>query len=204
MQASLVDVFQIRPAALHDLPGAYRACLLTGDSGRDGSGLYRDPDLLGHVYVGPYIVGQPGTELVLTDADGIAGYLLAADDTRAFEAWAATRWWPALRERYPMRSDGTLEAELIGYIHQPPRVPDAVVHEFPAHLHIDLMERARGVGLGRALVQRLLDDLHGRDIRGVHLDVAADNLNGIGFYRHLGFREVHRAPTSVLMGLHLD
>ena len=123
MQASLVDVFQIRPAALHDLPGAYRACLLTGDSGRDGSGLYRDPDLLGHVYVGPYIVGQPGTELVLTDADGVAGYLLAADDTRAFEAWAATRWWPALRERYPMRSDGTLEAELIGYIHQPPRVP---------------------------------------------------------------------------------
>ncbi len=197
-------MFRIRHATLQDLPGAYRVCLLTGDSGRDASTLYTNVDLLGHVYVGPYVVGRPGTQLVLTDADGVAGYLLAADDTRAFEAWTAAEWWPSLRERYPRRDDGTPEAELIGLIHEPAMAPDEVVDAFPAHLHIDLLERARGHGLGRALVEQLLADLRERGVRGVHLDVAVDNANGIGFYRHLGFGEVGANPGSVLMGLHLD
>jgi ribosomal protein S18 acetylase RimI-like enzyme len=78
-----------------------------------------------------------------------------------------------------------------------------VVDEFPAHLHIDLLERARDQGLGKVLVERLLGDLRERGIPGVHLDVAADNPNGIGFYRHLGFFEVGVQPGSVLMGLRL-
>ena len=195
---------RIRPAALSDLPGTYRVCLLTGDSGRDGSALYDDPDLLGHVYVGPYVVGVPGTELVLVDSLGVAGYLLSADDSRAFERWADAEWWPGLRDRYPRRDDDSLDAEVIGLIHEPPRAPDEVLDEFPAHLHIDLVERARGQGMGRTLVEHLLADLRSRGIHGVHLDVAADNPNGQGFYHHLGFHEVHSRPGSVLMGLRLD
>lgn len=193
----------IRAATLHDLPGAYRVCLETGDSGRDGSALYHDPDLLGHVYVGPYIVGQPGTELVLVDEFGVAGYLLAADDSRTFEAWADAAWWPPLRDRYPLRNDGSLDAELISIIHEPPRAPDSVMSAYPAHLHIDLAERARGQGLGRALIERLLVDLRERGVGGVHLDVAADNLNAAAFYRHLGFQGLAPAPES-LMGIRLD
>ena len=193
----------IRPAALHDLPGAYRVCLLTGDSGRDATGQYRNADLLGHVYVGPYIVGRPGTELVLADADGIAGYLLAADDTRAFEAWAEAEWWPPLRERYPHRDDDSPEATLVRLIHQPVRAPEQAVRDYPAHLHIDLLERARGQGLGRQLIEGLLDDLRARGVRGVHLDVAAANQNAIGFYGHLGFAVINEDPGGLLMGMRL-
>ncbi len=196
-------MISIRRAAILDLPGAYRACLRTGDAGRDATGLYLDPDLLGHVYVGPYLVGQPGVGLVPVDSAGVAGYLLAALDTRAFEAWAEAEWWPALRDRYPPRDEATPDAELVRIIHAPPRAPDALVDEFPAHLHIDLLERARGQGLGRSLVETLLADLRARGVPGVHLDVAADNELAIGFYRHLGFREVQPLPTSVLMGLRL-
>jgi len=196
-------VISIRRTALHDLPGAYRACLHTGDAGRDATRLYLDPDLLGHVYVGPYIVGQPGVGLVPVDEQGVAGYVLAALDTRAFEAWAEAEWWPALRIRYPLRDEATPDAELVRIIHAPPRAPDVVVDAFPAHLHIDLLERARGQGLGRSLVETLLADLRTRGVPGVHLDVGADNANAIGFYRHLGFHEVQPLPTSVLMGLRL-
>jgi ribosomal protein S18 acetylase RimI-like enzyme len=196
-------VTDIRPAALHDLPGAYRVCLLTGDSGRDASTLYRNGDLLGHVYVGPYIVGRPGTELVLTDADGIAGYLLSTDDTRAFEAWAEAEWWPPLRERYPLRDDASRESALVRLIHQPERARDVVVREYPAHLHIDLLERTRSKGLGRSLIERLLVDLRERGIQGVHLGVAADNHNAIGFYGHLGFTVIDEDPDGPLMGMRL-
>src|SRR5213075_2470619 len=67
----------IRHATVHDLPGVYRVCLLTGDAGKDATALARDPDLLGHVYVGPYVVGEPGLSLVVADDSGIAGYCLA-------------------------------------------------------------------------------------------------------------------------------
>ena len=178
-------------------------CLETGDSGRDGSALFQDPDLLGQVYVGPYIVGQPGMELVLMDESGVAGYLLSADDSRAFEAWAEAHWWPPLRARYPLRNDGSLDAEVISIVHEPPRAPEGVIRDYPAHLHIDLAVRARGQGFGRVLIERLLADMRARGVRGVHLDVAVENTNAAAFYRHLGFQGLAPTPES-LMGLRLD
>jgi len=193
----------IRPATLEDLPGAYRVCLLTGDAGEDASAQYRDPDLLGHVYVGPYVVGQPDHALVVVDAEGVAGYCLAAPDTRAFEAWAEAAWWPPLRASYPILRDGSPDAALIRLIHAPALAPEALVREFPSHLHIDLLAAARGVGLGRDLVERQLASLRDHRSPGVHLEADATNGNAIAFYRHLGFAEVERFGDSVRMGLRL-
>jgi ribosomal protein S18 acetylase RimI-like enzyme len=196
----------IRAALPMDLPGAYRVCLLTGDSGRDGTALFRNPDLLGHVYVGAYIAGVPDLALVVADEEGIAGYCLAAADTRAFESWCEAHWWPVLREQYPLPDDdaaSTPDGELVAAIHAPPHAPEAIVADYPAHLHIDLLERTRGLGFGRRLVERQLRDLRARGVAGVHLDVAADNANAIAFYGHLGFVTVHRLEASLLMGLRL-
>jgi len=199
-------MLQIKEAGLPDMAGAYRTCLLTGDAGKDGSGRYRDPDLLGHVYVGPYLVRGRGSQLVLVDEAGTAGYLLSADDTLDFEAWAEEHWWPWLRTRYPLPSFGAADpdAELIRLIHSPPRTPQALADEYPAHLHIDLEERARGTGLGRRLIERLLRDLRDRGVPGVHLGVDDTNANAIGFYGHLGFRELEAEPGELIMGMHLD
>jgi len=195
---------RIEAASLHDLPGAYRVCLLTGDAGQDASAVYRDPDLIGHVYVGPYLAHGSGTQLVVVDEAGVCGYLLSADDTSAFESWAERSWWPPLRSRYPILDDGSRDAELVRLIHAPESTPPELSDDYPAHLHIDLLERARGRRLGRRLIERLLEELRGRGVPGVHLGVDASNANGIGFYDHLGFREVAREPGGILMGLRLD
>ena len=199
----------IRAATLQDLPGTYRVCLLTGDAGLDATALFRNPDLLGHAYVGPYLVGQPDLALVVADSEGVAGYCLVASDTRAFEAWAETAWWPALRAQYPLPgdasadagSDTSADAEIIRLFHTPPRAPDAVVDEYPAHLHIDLLARARGHGHGRTLVERQLASLRRQGVHGVHLDVATENADAIEFYRHLGFVEIGRLESSIVMGM---
>jgi len=199
-----VDPMQlIRAATVQDLPGIYRVCLLTGDAGQDASEQFRNPDLLGHVYVGPYVVGQADLALVVIDPEGVAGYCLAARDARAFEAWAEAAWWPLLRDQYPIRDDGSPDAEVIRLFHSPPRAPDAVVREYPAQAHIDLLARVRGRGCGRELMERQLESLRRQGAPGVHLDVAADNANAIAFYRHLGFVEVERLETSILMGMRL-
>ncbi len=195
-------MLRIERAGLHDLPGAYGVCLQTGDAGQNATDLYRDPDLLGHVYVGPYLARGAGTQLVAVDEAGVAGYLLSADDTAAFEAWAEREWWPPLRERYPLIDDGSRDARLIGMIHRTQRTPSELVADYPAHLHIDLLARTRGSGLGRALIERLLSELRERGVGGVHFGVDERNTNAIGFYEHLGFG---RLPDSgVLMGKRLD
>jgi ribosomal protein S18 acetylase RimI-like enzyme len=194
----------VRPATPDDLPGIYRVCLRTGDSGRDATGLWRDEDLLGLVYCGPYVMGQPDLALVVEDEDGICGYFFGAQDTRAIEAWEEASWWPPLRERYPPIADGSLEAGLIDVIHHPPLAPESVVAAYPAHLHIDLLEHVRGQGLGRRLIEWLLARLRERGVPGVHLEVAKDNANGIAFYEHLGFRVLQPHGDALLMGLRLE
>jgi ribosomal protein S18 acetylase RimI-like enzyme len=195
----------VRTAQPADLPGTYRVCLLTGDSGRDASAQFRNPDLLGHVYVGPYIVGERPFSLVVADEEGIAGYCLAALDTTAFAAWADAEWWPALRAQYPLPSPGdrSPDAEITRLIHEPPAAPPDVVAAYPSHLHIDLLERARGTGLGRALIERQVARLREHGSAGVHLDVAADNANAIAFYRHLGFMDVRAGDDGRLMAMRL-
>ena len=195
---------RIRPATPHDLPGAYRVCLLTADNGRDASATYRNPELLGHVFVGPYVVGSPEHAKVVADEDGTAGYLFGAADTRAFAAWAEAEWWPQLRAQYPRRDDGSPDADTIRLIHEPPMAPDDVVAAYPSHLHIDLLERARGRGLGRVLIDGLLAELRDRGSAGVHLAVGEHNDNAIAFYRHLGFEALRPDDGALLMGLRLD
>jgi len=196
-------MLRIEPASLLDLPGAYRVCVGTADRGDDASHLHGDPDLLGHVYVGPYLARGAGTQLVVVDAVGVCGYLLSTDDTDAHHAWAEAHWWPALRARYADPEAEPSDAWLVRQIHLPPRPPAEVVARYPAHLHVDLLARARGAGLGRVLIERLLGELQGRGVRGVHLGVDPANANAIGFYRHLGFADLQLLPDELVMGLRL-
>ncbi len=193
----------IRRAALHDLPGTYRVCLQTGNAGSDATTLYRNPDLLGHVFVGPYVVGQASLARVVADAEGVAGYLLGAEDSVAFAAWAEAQWWPTLRGQYPRTDGSSADDAIIRLIHTPPRAPAGIIAAFPSHLHIDLLPRAQGQGLGRALIEGLVETLRMTGSGGVHLEVGADNQNAIEFYRHLGFGELHRDGESVFMGMQL-
>jgi ribosomal protein S18 acetylase RimI-like enzyme len=191
----------IRAATLDDLPGAYRVCLRTGDAGKDASRQFQDPDLLGHVYVGPYVVGEPELALVAADDDGVAGYCLAARDTRAFSDWAEREWWPPLRARYPRRADGTSDGDVIDLLHDPPVLDAAILDRYPAHLHLDLLERARGQGIARRLLERQLEQLSAVGARACHLVVAASNANAIAFYRHLGWRVVEERDEEWVMSI---
>lgn len=173
---------EIRAAGLRDHPGAYRVCHETGSPGAG-----QNPDLLGHVYVGAYLANQADLARVIVDPLGVAGYLFGCDDTRAFEAWCEREWWPPLRAQYPLEGAAPVDADLIGQVHSPSRAPDAVVADFPAHLHIDFLERARGHGHGRVLIEWLCSELAGRGVPGIHLGVGLDNDNAIEFYAHLGF-----------------
>ena len=192
----------IRQAALQDLPGVSRVCLLADEpdwpgpaSAIDGDPP-RNPDLLGHVYAAPYVVGQPDLAWAAVDAQGVAGYVLGCADTRAFEQWCESNWWPVWREQYSVDAVAAADREVTGLLHPPPHSPDVIVADHPAHLHIDLLPRAIGTGTGRRMIETLLSALTARGVPGVHLGVGRDNAHAIGFYEHLGFtRRLDDGPT---------
>jgi ribosomal protein S18 acetylase RimI-like enzyme len=195
----------LRPYRPADRDALYDLCLRTGNLGDDASADHADPELLGHVYVGPYLELEPGLAFVLHHREDPAeplGYVVGTADTARFEAACEERWWPALRERHRAAPPvpGTRDAGLVRMIEAGLRTDADWLPSHPAHLHINLRAEARGGGGGRALVTRLLDELAARDVPGVHLVVAAANAGGIAFYRRLGFTVLDELPSDVRMG----
>jgi ribosomal protein S18 acetylase RimI-like enzyme len=181
-------VAQIRPCAPGDLDALYAICLQTGDHGADATAQYRDPRIIGEIYAAPYATLEPALAFVAEDADGVAGYILGTADTRAFEARCEAEWWPRLRTVHPNPrgtppGDWTWDQKRAFQIHRPFPIPDPVVAAAPAHLHINLLPRLQGQGMGKAMLDTWLWAAGGR----AHLGCDVENLRAQRFYDAYGF-----------------
>ncbi|MCU1440452.1 MAG: hypothetical protein JWP85_1449 [Rhodoglobus sp.] len=157
------------------------------------------------MYVGPYVEFAPQYAWVVDIAGSVAGYVLGVAGTATFQRTCERLWWPALRERYPLGSfpSGSEDDNVVRLIHEPPIAPIALLHDYPAHLHIDLGPEAQGLGLGGALIGTLLDALTADGVRGIHLGVSPANARAVGFYEHLGFEVLERSTGGLTLGMRL-
>ncbi len=201
---------RIRPYQPQDLAAVYEVCLRTGDAGRDASHLIDDPDILGHLYVGPYVTLEPELAFVLEDAQGVCGYVLGALDSERFEQRFRCEWLPRLRPRYPAPSgepaSWSATEQLYHRLHHPGSDLPEALRTYPSHLHIDLLERAQGRGHGRRMMRRLLSALREHGSYGVWLGVDRRNERAIGFYRTVGFMTIasgYEASTTLFMAMPL-
>ncbi|MEI6098565.1 MAG: GNAT family N-acetyltransferase [Alphaproteobacteria bacterium] len=202
--AELPEGFLIRKATDLDHDALSDICLKTGDSGKDGTHLQDDPALLGLVYAIPYQVFTPDFAFVLEDAKGVCGYVLGVPDTTAFEDWMDKSWYPPLRAQMCNPGpDANLwrQSDWVRWrIFAPRRQPPVDLSLYPAHGHIDLLPRAVGKRLGRAMMNTLTAALSGAGVPGMFLEVGPANTSAQGFYAHIGFRMLGRLPDCVVMG----
>jgi GNAT superfamily N-acetyltransferase len=200
--------FNIRLARPEDQAAAYYVCLKTGDHGRDGEPFYRDdPDALGRIFVGPYLAFAPELSLVVENESGVCGYCLAAVDSRSFYARYEREWRPQLCAQFPApssdRSQWTRAETVHSWYHEPDYFCPEPYDEYPSHMHIDLLERARGSGIGRTMMERQMDELQRRGSPGGHVNVSVLNAAALPFYAKLGFHELVRTASSVYLGRRL-
>ena len=183
---------RIRPFRTGDEADVADVCLRTADAGTDATGVFDDDAIWAEVFVLPYVHRHPDLAFVVETDDGrVAGYIVCAPDTGAFEQWFHDEWWPEQGARWPLpkeertRQDGTL---IYAYGRRAGAEPygDA----YPAHLHIDLLPELQGQGWGRRLIDTLIEALRQRDVTGLHLVASSDNAGAIAFYRRLGFTEL--------------
>lgn len=196
--------FSVRSYRPDDLGALYDICLKTGDTGEDATHLYRDPNLLGHLYAAPYAVLEPDLTFVLEDGGGVCGYILGAFDSGAFYDRLEAEWFPPLREQYPepsgneesWRRDESIVKQFYDELQKSP-----FFKAYPSHLHIDLLPRAQGSGNGRALMETFLGALKEKGSSGVHLGTSPRNTRAERFYLKMGFYELkRREPYDLVMG----
>lgn len=203
---------RIRPARPDDRAALLAISLATGDAGGDASRLYRNGALMGLIYSAPYLALEPALALVAEDDAGVAGFAVGTADTRAFEVRLEREWWPALRAAHPLPAGdpGGWDADQrrIARFHAPRLTPAWVVEAHPAHLHLNLLARARGRGLGRRLAQAWRERLDpaGRTgvHMGVHVGVTPRNHGGRAFWAACGFAPIPAAEAdaaTVWLGL---
>lgn len=197
--------FNIRPYHPSDLPALYQICLKTGDNGGDATGLFNDPELLGHYFAAPYAVLEPDLCFILTKDHRPIGYVLGTRDTATFGQRCETEWFPPLRLRYPLpaEDESGKEARMIRSIHGG---HDTVNHwpDFPAHLHIDIMPEGQNGGWGRKLMETLWERLREIGTPGVFLGVSKANSNAVGFYQHIGFETLEEPQWGYMLGKRLN
>lgn len=198
---------EIRPVRPDDLDAVYAIALKTGANGEDATAAYTDPRLVGHVYAAPYVLLAPECAFVVEDGQGTGGYIVGAPDTRAFEARLEAEWWPALRPLYPDPApphEGWSADERMAFlIHHPFRVPSRILADHPSHLHVNLLPRLQGRGVGSRLMGVFLARMKELGSRGVHLGVGGPNTRGRAFYAAYGFTVLEEGAHTVWCGIRL-
>ncbi len=194
----------IRPYHPSDLSALYRICLQTGDSGKDASAKYSDPDLLGQFYAAPYAVLEPELCFVLTCSGKPCGYIIGTKDSQEFYRRCERDWFPVLRERYPMpaKDDTSADAHIIRLIHQG-HVPNPDLSDYPAHLHIDILPQGQGKGMGRRLIETFVEELRRQHVKALHLQVGKSNENAVQFYQRVGFHIIKEYERAIAFGMKL-
>ncbi|TBN15979.1 GNAT family N-acetyltransferase [Agrobacterium cavarae] len=199
-----------RKAVPQDEEALYAICLATGDAGKDASHLYADEKLVGNIYAVPYLHLCPDSAFVAEDWEGICGYIVGATDTAAYQERLEQAWWPQLRELYPLAEEeaNALPEEhrkRVAFIHQPSPVPASVLQNYPAHIHMNLLERARGTGGGSRLLSMWVEMARSKGIPGIHLGANPENYNGIAFWQSRGFSPLAGMPAGTAwFGMSLD
>ena len=183
---------RIRSFQPADLEAGYAISLATGFEGGDASHLYRDPRMMGHLYFAPYALLEPALAFVVEDGEGVAGFAVGTTDTDAWEGRLGREWWPSLRGRYAdpcaIPAEARTPDERRAFmIHHPAPTPVSVAKAYPAHLHINLLPRTQGHGVG----SKLLDTWLARaDARSVHVGVNRANKGAAVFWTARGFEEL--------------
>jgi ribosomal protein S18 acetylase RimI-like enzyme len=193
----LGDGYVLRHARQSDHAAMNLVCLRTGNSGKDASGREDDPELLGLIYAVPYQVYAADFAFVIEGPRGVCGYVLGALDSASFYRRLRDEWFPPIAAR--LTDPGPDEGNWRGsdwarrMIHHPDFALPPVLAPYPAHGHIDLLEEARGRGIGRRAMVHLMSTLHDAGAPGLHLGVSPVNRDAQKFYAKLGFARIDDA-----------
>ena len=203
MELQLGEDVILRSSNPNDLPGLLKVCLETANGGRGATHLHNLHDLVGEIYVAPYVLHEPNFAFTLEANEKVVGYVLGVLDTGRFESKLDTQYWPTTKAKYAALTQDLTphDVSLIEELNRQGFSSEELISKYPSHLHIDIIESHQGFGYGKTMILHLLKALQDSGSSGVHLHMSASNDRANGFYKKLGFVEIHTNANEIIMGL---
>ncbi len=129
--------------------------------------------------------------VLVNDENTPKGYILCEPDYGEYEK----RMEPVLEQLHslPPVFGAMAAGEMAGYA--------AYQSEYPAHLHIDILEECTHCGGGTMLMEALIRHLEGTGVPGLMLMVSAQNSRAIAFYHKQGFSVLDENSACITMGI---
>lgn len=175
-----------------DRESVRQICLATAMVGRPANLFFDGDEILADALTAYYTDHEPESCFVAESDGKVVGYLLSSTDTRAMDDvfWGKILW-PLLGKAFHQRIfysaknwrffGRVLSVALKGGYWLP-----SFADEYPAALHINILEEYRGKGAGERLVRKCLDYLGNRDVRGARLATMSERAGA--FFQRYGFR----------------
>jgi GNAT superfamily N-acetyltransferase len=159
------------------------------------------------VYLTPYMDLEPESLFVAVVDGELAGYLAGSLGTAVPSESA--RMDRAIREhrlvlrRRPAAFFARSLLDMAGTaLRRQPTAGELDDPRWPAHLHINLLPRARGTGAAAALMERWFARLHETGTPGCYLQTLVENRRASRFFERTGFAA--HGPTPAVPGLRYE
>lgn len=165
--------------ACHDI------CIHTGSPDNLVNKQHYDFSLL--MYCDPYL-DHGKNFLLLNDEDEAVGYILSISDYNSFKDYMQDYF----KEIKRVAPDFVYRCDISEY--------EPYKDIYPAHLHIDILEKGTGKGNGTMLMTKLLNALKEDDVKGIMVGVAKDNIRAFNFYQKMGFKVLEENEGGYILG----
>jgi len=181
----------IRSYRAQDYQGVRDVCCATGFLGEPISQVFSDKEVVADLFTKYYTDIEPESAFVIENQGKIVGYVLGCRDSKKLRRYFLTKLLPRIiprliwhyfvqynrQERRRVRRvtfDG-----MRGSLRSSPR---------SAHLHINLMKKCRGRGVGKLLINKFFQYMREQGIERIHGGVwSFDDRKTQHLYRKLGF-----------------
>lgn len=192
---------EVRPYRLEDRAAVRNICYATGLLGHPITALVPDRELFADLWTAAYTDGFPELALVATLEGQTIGYILGVGDARALPSVLVRRVLPLVLGRL-FRGEYRSWLSSLPHLLRLPLQPamHGPMAQFPAHLHINLLESTRGRGVGRRLLEGFLTQLETQGIPGVQLSTTDRNEAAVHLYERFGFRVWASRETKLYAG----
>lgn len=188
----------VRPYRPDDRAALRRLACDTADRGEPVERFFRDREVFADLLTHYYVEYEPQS-LWVAESDGeVVGYLTGCLDSRRY----------ARLMRWPITPCAVVKAIGRGALWQPEswrlcwsglqtglrggwrRVRGLA--RYPAHLHVNVRQDARGRRIGDQLAERFLAQARAAHVPGLYAPVRGDNARAQRFFERLGFIELGR------------
>lgn len=128
--------------------------------------------------------------VAVNEADEAVGYILCARDFDSYSKTFKAFYLPEIKE--------------LGLSYYFMAINEMFVHriyrkQYPAHLHIDILDVCQGQGVGTRLVNALSEHLGATGTHGLMLSCGMNNKGAIRFYEKNNFKKIKNVLGSCLM-----